>query len=786
MTEVLTASKSDLAAADDDDVNQASCLWPRLIAGEVEHLKSLGDPLGLLRPGVEQCKTGPADYFCRLTAYLEEPPSGRPTCTPALLSLRSFVSDLSSGLIEYKSRRRARACRLRGNEFFKVKDYESAAHHYQRGLLYAQHAFPMKDYDNKHPLSRESCSKEKETEEAALLHGNLSAVHFHRAKWIECAWSACLALELHGSASATTAVIRRLTARLRQACSHLGHTLPDPLTTSDLHSLHRWITEYVGGPHGVVVEELQPDGCSLYGDVCTPEPRYGRNPDLYAFSNGLRVQSSPEQGRFVVASSSFAAGDVLASEPAGGWSKTETMRADVQAAACCLLLPFQRHVTCSACHSHLTSVGFVCPNCTDAAFCGPPSDCFRKHLRSSCDFMVPEWHKAECRVIFLLNSIGLGHLCFRLAYLRLTGVLSPPPQPSSSDPGLRPIITLDSLVDHFSDFPSLFEYALTGWLLQILLQATLGVKVSGQLDCFSGQTIGQWCFDMLRRLQCNAHAVTEVGPGSYSPRAALASGHDGGRGGGAVCAFGQNRIAGGLYPEVSLINHACQPNVSYQFHKGFLIIRCIRDLAEGDEICACYGPHYLHNPSTEARRRALQEQYFFVCQCRHCLQGEPPQMSPAQSERWLDLVERLNNEHSVRRIRDLIDKLRSLSSGIVLFPEGLTFGSVLDSTGRRLLETRPTDDVSLKLGRRLVCESVAWVRDRFGADSTEYAWELTKLASLGGGDLCETNDFNLPSTREQAHAVFQTIMTLHYGQEEARRILRSFLDERGSVSASSL
>ncbi|BHF77397.1 SET and MYND domain-containing protein 4 [Sparganum proliferum] len=220
--------------------------------------------------------------------------------------------------------------------------------------------------------------------------------------------------------------------------------------------------------------------------------------------------------------------------------------------------------------------------------------------------------------------------------------------------------------------------------------------------------------------------------------------------------------------------------------KGFLIIRCIRDLVEGDEICACYGPHYLRNPSTEARRRALQEQYFFVCQCRHCLQGEPPQLSPAQSDRWLDLVERLNNEHSVRRIRNLIDKLRSLSSGIVLFPEGVTFGSVLDLTGRRLLETEPTDDVSLKLGQRLVCESVAWVRDRFGADSTEYAWELTKLASLGGGgDLCETNDLNPPSTREQAYAVFQTIMTLHYGQEEARRILRSFLDESGSVSASS-
>ncbi|VDM01756.1 unnamed protein product [Schistocephalus solidus] len=103
---------------DDDDGTQASCLWPRLIAGEVEHVKSLGDPQGLLRPGVEQRKAGPEDYFRRLIAYLE-PYSGRPICTPALLTLRNFVSDLSSGLIEYKSCRKARACRMRGNEFFK-------------------------------------------------------------------------------------------------------------------------------------------------------------------------------------------------------------------------------------------------------------------------------------------------------------------------------------------------------------------------------------------------------------------------------------------------------------------------------------------------------------------------------------------------------------------------------------------------------------------------------------------------------------------------------------------
>ncbi|VDN45782.1 unnamed protein product [Dibothriocephalus latus] len=106
---------------------------------------------------------------------------------------------------------------------FRSKDYETAAHHYQRGLLCAQRAFPVKTEEAKEKEPSFACGKETETEEAAFLHGNLSAVYFHRAKWVECAWSACLALQLHddgaSAASVTAPVIRRLVARLRQACS---------------------------------------------------------------------------------------------------------------------------------------------------------------------------------------------------------------------------------------------------------------------------------------------------------------------------------------------------------------------------------------------------------------------------------------------------------------------------------------------------------------------------------------------------------------------------------------
>lgn len=117
------------------------------------------------------------------------------------------------------------------------------------------------------------------------------------------------------------------------------------------------------------------------------------------------VKKSPEKGRFVISDGNFTAGDVLASEPAGGWlandiSMNSGLSDEELAAASCILLPFQRHKRCFACHNMLKSVGYVCPNCNDAAFCGPPSPCFARHFRNG--FKVPQWHKDECRYALLM------------------------------------------------------------------------------------------------------------------------------------------------------------------------------------------------------------------------------------------------------------------------------------------------------------------------------------------------------------------------------------------------
>lgn len=147
------------------------------------------------------------------------------------------------------------------------------------------------------------------------------------------------------------------------------------------------------------------------------------------------------------------------------------------------------------------------------------------------------------RYIFLLNSIGLGHLCYRLGTLRGRHLLRTDGEAS-----------LDSLVDNYEHFPSHFEYGLTGWLCGLLM-GRIGLP-----NC------GDWCFRMLHRLQCNAHAITQI-------NTTVSRNHG-------LVDMVQERVGGGLFPTASFINHACEPNVAYQFMVGFEVFFTEKQLVQ--------------------------------------------------------------------------------------------------------------------------------------------------------------------------------------------------------------
>ena len=100
-------------------------------------------------------------------------------------------------------------------------------------------------------------------------------------------------------------------------------------------------------------------------------------------------------------------------------------------------------------------------------------------------------------------------------------------------------------------------------------------------------------FHLLLAIQCNAHCIKD----------------------------GQGRsVALGLFPYTSMLNHSCAPNCYHTFRvrqgeAPVLIMRAVRDISIGEELCYTYVPLY---QSTTMRQAQLLSAYSFVCSCCRC------------------------------------------------------------------------------------------------------------------------------------------------------------------------
>uniref|UniRef100_A0A2K5R5W5 Protein-lysine N-methyltransferase SMYD4 n=1 Tax=Cebus imitator TaxID=2715852 RepID=A0A2K5R5W5_CEBIM len=115
-----------------------------------------------------------------------------------------------------------------------------------------------------------------------------------------------------------------------------------------------------------------------------------------------------------------------------------------------------------------------------------------------------------------------------------------------------------------------------------------------------------WGVAMLRhmlQLQCNAQAITTIQ-------------HTGSKEG-IVTGSRQVRLATGIFPVISLLNHSCSPNTSVSFISTVATIRASQRIGKGQEIVHCYGPHKSRMGVAE-RQQKLRSQYFFDCTCPAC------------------------------------------------------------------------------------------------------------------------------------------------------------------------
>ncbi|XP_023575701.1 SET and MYND domain-containing protein 4 isoform X2 [Octodon degus] len=128
-----------------------------------------------------------------------------------------------------------------------------------------------------------------------------------------------------------------------------------------------------------------------------------------------------------------------------------------------------------------------------------------------------------------------------------------------------------------------------------------------------------WAVAMLRhllQLQCNAQAITTI-QHTGSKESMIAD-------------SGQVRLATGIFPVVSLLNHSCSPNTSVSFTGTVATIRAAQQIKKGQEIFHCYGPHESRMSGAE-RQQKLRSQYFFDCSCPACHCEEP---RAAAGPRW--------------------------------------------------------------------------------------------------------------------------------------------------------
>ncbi|EQB78306.1 SET and MYND domain-containing protein 4 [Camelus ferus] len=140
-----------------------------------------------------------------------------------------------------------------------------------------------------------------------------------------------------------------------------------------------------------------------------------------------------------------------------------------------------------------------------------------------------------------------------------------------------------------------------------------------------------WGVAMLRhmlQLQCNAQAITTIQQTGSKEKLITDS--------------RQVRLATGLFPVISLLNHSCSPNTSVSFISTSATIRASQQIRKGQEILHCYGPHESRMGVAE-RHQKLKSQYFFDCNCSPCEQRAIQLLLRGQH----DAESFLSSEHSM-------------------------------------------------------------------------------------------------------------------------------------------
>ena len=324
------------------------------------------------------------------------------------------------------------------------------------------------------------------------------------------------------------------------------------------------------------------EGTKMIVPAVTGEP----NEKYPNASVAVKVRYDAGCGRHTVADRDIKVGDILMSEMP----------------FTAIMLPGEYAANhCHQCFA-ATEAPVPCCRCSSVLFCS----------QTCRDTAWQKYHWAECSFGELLKPsmcAKIGHLAARLLMHQgfepvLSYVKSPaagnshPEQCAFNDEGKYNCSSYDSVYHlvtgtKLRNSEDLFEFTVLACVLVKIMIASGFLKQIA--ECTADlELIGGVVLRHLQLVQCNALRIIELTrPTKFDePK--------------------PEPVGVGLYPTVSLINHSCDPNADLNFFGDSVVVRAVRNIAEGEEICISYGPLF-YEVKQRARHSQLKGVYFFNC-----------------------------------------------------------------------------------------------------------------------------------------------------------------------------
>ncbi|XP_015109528.1 SET and MYND domain-containing protein 4 [Diachasma alloeum] len=326
-------------------------------------------------------------------------------------------------------------------------------------------------------------------------------------------------------------------------------------------------------------------------EVITPEKLIEINANFPSASPSMTRDHSPTRGRFITATKPIKKGEILFVEKPFAFVPLDHETSNLVCGNCC---------------GRFSDISYPCRGCVEVSYCSPK--CWKESWGL--------YHRWECPgyEMGIWRQIGIAHLAIKVLLVSAT---------TEDIEKFNEVQKLVTNIEKLSD-DDLMVYSITALMLsqylhdhtdfqhQVDLKKSIIEKLTNNENgvTFKISTLSEkrkFLASLLLRhilqLIANGHAITQLNL-MNTPK-------------GNIVDEQQQRIAVGIYPSVSMMNHSCDPTIMNTFWNDYLIVKSMKDVGIGDEIFNCYGPHF-RRMSVEERQRALKSQYCFQCKCLSC------------------------------------------------------------------------------------------------------------------------------------------------------------------------